>query len=184
VICAATFLIGMDGLAVASRSPPSRPTGGLLFGGVVTTAVGWRWVFLAVAPLAAAAAALAPAVVPEASADSPPGGRLDILGGLLVTTAMLLALYGLTRVEHSGPVAIDALDRRVPVPVCCWSSWPGSGGQQRPWVRLGILQVKSLRGASLGVGANAAAFTSVVYVGTLYFQTALGYSPLQAGLAA
>jgi predicted MFS family arabinose efflux permease len=39
---------------------------------VVTTAVGWRWVFLAVAPLAAAAAALAPAVVPEASADTPP----------------------------------------------------------------------------------------------------------------
>jgi predicted small integral membrane protein len=52
-----------------------------------------------------------------------------------------------------------------------------------PLVRLGILQVKSLRGASLGVGANAAAFTNVVYVGTLYLQTALGYSPLQAGLA-
>jgi hypothetical protein len=43
--------------------------------------------------------------------------------------------------------------------------------------------VRSLRAASLGVGLNAIAFTAIVYVGTLYLQLALGYSPLQAGMA-
>jgi hypothetical protein len=43
--------------------------------------------------------------------------------------------------------------------------------------------VRSLRAASLGAGVNAVAFTAIVYVGTLYLQLALGYSPLQAGLA-
>jgi EmrB/QacA subfamily drug resistance transporter len=156
---------------------------GALFGGVVTTAVGWRWVFLAAAPLAAAAAALAPVAVPEARAENLPGGRPDVVGGLLVTTSMLLVLYGLSRVEHSGPLSVAALG-------------PGGAGvglllafvvwERRaaaPLVRLQILAVRSLRGAAMGIAANAAAFTSVVYVGTLYLQTALGYTPLQAGLA-
>jgi predicted small integral membrane protein len=96
---------------------------------------------------------------------------------------MLLVLYGLTRVEHSGPVAIDVLGPAGAGAglLLVFVAWERRAAA--PLVRLGILQVKSLRGASLGVGANAAAFTSVVYVGTLYFQTALGYSPLQAGLA-
>ena len=52
-----------------------------------------------------------------------------------------------------------------------------------PLLRLGILRVRSLRAASLGAGLNAVAFTAIVYVGTLYLQLALGYGPLQAGLA-
>jgi MFS transporter, DHA2 family, multidrug resistance protein len=42
---------------------------------------------------------------------------------------------------------------------------------------------RSLRAASLGGAANSIAFTAIVYVGTLYLQLALDYSPLQAGLA-
>jgi sugar phosphate permease len=42
---------------------------------------------------------------------------------------------------------------------------------------------QQLAQSSLGIGADAAAFTGIVYVGTLYLQTALGYSPLRAGLA-
>ena len=52
-----------------------------------------------------------------------------------------------------------------------------------PLLRLGILRVRSLRAASLGAGVNSVAFTAIVYVGTLYLQLALGYGPLQAGLA-
>jgi hypothetical protein len=52
-----------------------------------------------------------------------------------------------------------------------------------PLIRLGILRVKSLRGASLGIGVNAAAFTCVIYVGTLYLQSVLDYPPLQAAMA-
>jgi predicted small integral membrane protein len=79
---------------------------------------------------------------------------------------MLLVLYGLTRVEHSGPVAIDVLGPAGAGAglLLVFVAWERRAAA--PLVRLGILQVKSLRGASLGVGANAAAFTSVVYVGT------------------
>jgi nitrate/nitrite transporter NarK len=50
-------------------------------------------------------------------------------------------------------------------------------------VRLDILAIRSLRAATVCVGVNAIAFTAIVYVGTLYLQTALRFSPLEAGLA-
>jgi sugar phosphate permease len=64
-------------------------------------------------------------------------------------------------------VAFVGWERRAPVPL----------------VRLQVLRVPALRAATLGVGVNAASSTSIVYVGTLYLQSALGYGPLSAGLA-
>jgi nitrate/nitrite transporter NarK len=54
---------------------------------------------------------------------------------------------------------------------------------RHPLVRLDILALRSLRTATLCVGVNAVAFTSIVCVGTLYLQTGVRYSPAEAGLA-
>lgn len=155
---------------------------GMLLGGIVTELLGWRWVFLLVVPFPVAAAALAPRVLPETRAEQTPR-RLDAGGALLVTAGFVALLLGLTHVEHSGLastatvlpllaglmllVAFVGWERRAPVPL----------------VRLRVLRVPALRAATLGVGVNAVAFTSIVYVGTLYLQAALGYDPLSAGLA-
>src|ERR671929_29222 len=48
--------------------------------------------------------------------------------------------------------------------------------------RLGDLYGRR-RMATLGVAANAVAFTAIVYLGTLYLQDALGYGPLTASFA-
>jgi MFS family permease len=55
---------------------------GLLTGGVITDLLGWRWVFLLIAPLAAIAAVAAPRVLPEDRADQP-ATRPDLFGGAL-----------------------------------------------------------------------------------------------------
>lgn len=52
-----------------------------------------------------------------------------------------------------------------------------------PLVRLEILRMRSLRAASCGIGVNALAATSVVYIGSLYLQNALGYSAMESALA-
>jgi EmrB/QacA subfamily drug resistance transporter len=155
---------------------------GLLTGGVITDLLGWRWVFLLIAPLAAIAAVAAPRVLPEARADQP-ATRPDVTGAALVTAGLVAVLFGLTRIEHHGVAAIGtvlplaagltllaafvAWERRVPMPL----------------VRFEVLRVRSLRAASLGAGLNSIAFTSIVYVGTLYLQSGLGYRPSHAGLA-
>jgi MFS family permease len=155
---------------------------GLVLGGAVTGLLGWRWLFAATASLAAAATLAALRLLPDARAQGT-GLRLDAVGAVLVTAALVAILFALTRVEHHGIVSV-------------WVIGPLLGGlglmaafvghERRaasPLLRLGILRLRSLRAASLGAGLNAVAFTAIVYVGTLYLQVALGYRPLQAGLA-
>jgi MFS family permease len=154
---------------------------GLVLGGAVTDLLGWPWLF-ATAALAAAATLAAPRLLPEARAQGS-ALRLDALGAVLVTAALVAILFALTRIERHGVVSV-------------WVVMPLLGGlglmtafvthERRaasPLLPLAILRVRSLRAASLGAGLNAVAFTAIVYVGTLYLQLALGYSPLQAGLA-
>jgi EmrB/QacA subfamily drug resistance transporter len=155
---------------------------GLLLGGVVTDLAGWRWVFLVIAPVAGAAALGALRLLPEARADDPTL-RLDAPGAVLVTAALLAMLFALTRVQSEGVVSILVI---VPLVIGLALLVAFVAHERRapsPLVRLGILRVRSLRAASLGVGVNSIAFTAIVYVGTLYLQLALDYTPLEAGLA-
>ena len=110
--------------------------------------------------------------------------KLDIAGAVLVGSGVMAALYGFTTLERDGfarpalSLAASAVllvtffvwERRTPVPL----------------VRLEILRVRSLRAASCGIGVNgvnALAATSVVYIGSLYLQNALGYSAMESALA-
>jgi MFS family permease len=155
---------------------------GLLVGGAVTGLLGWRWVFLATAPLAAAAALAAPRLLPETRSEAPRRG-LDLLGAVLVTAALVAILFAFTRVERDG---VDGLLVIGPL-MAGLALLAGFIAHERrsasPLVRLGIVRVRSLRAASLGGAANSVAFTAIVYVGTLYLQLALGYAPLEAGVA-
>ena len=86
---------------------------GLLIGGVVL--LGWRWVFLLMAPLAVAAAVAAPRVLPEARADY---------------AARPAVLFGLTRVEH-GVLPRSPPSRRWPPVWPCWRPSSGGSGVRR-----------------------------------------------------
>jgi sugar phosphate permease len=92
-------------------------------------------------------------------------------------------IFGATRVEHAGAAAVVTV---VPLLVGAallagFVAWERR--TRSPLVRFEMLGVRSLRSATLGVGINAITFTSIVYVGTLYLQGPLDYSPIEAGLA-
>jgi MFS family permease len=155
---------------------------GLLLGGVVTELLGWRWVFLLMAPPAALAAAAAPRLTPEARAEERPS-RPDVAGAALVTGSLVALLFALTRIERHGIAAAITLGPLVAgvALLGAFAAWERRA--PAPLVRFGILRVRSLRAASLGAAINAVAFTSIVYVGTLYLQLGLRYSPVEGGLA-
>src|SRR3954470_1309889 len=155
---------------------------GLVLGGAVVDLLGWRRLFAITASLAAVATLAAPRLLPEARVRNG-AVRLDALGAVLVTAGLVAILLALTRMEHLGVASAS-----VAAPLLAGLGlMAGFVAHERraasPLLRLGILRVRSLRAASLGGGVNAVAFTAIVYVGTLYLQLALGYSPLQAGLA-
>jgi EmrB/QacA subfamily drug resistance transporter len=155
---------------------------GLLLGGAVTDLLGWRWVFLIIAPVALAAAASAPRLLPEAAATDR-AARLDPLGAVLATVALVAMLFAATRIERhdlASAVVIGPLLLGLAVLAVFVAH---EGRTDSPLVRLGIFRVRSLSAASLGGAANSIAFTAIVYVGTLYLQVALDYRPLEAALA-
>src|SRR4051794_6493598 len=155
---------------------------GMLFGGLITSELGWRWVFGLTAPVALATAVAAPRALPEIAADGV-SRHLDVGGAVLVTVASLAVLFGITRVERHGVVSAVVLGPLVGG-VLLFGAFVGWERRTRtPLVRLGILRVRTLRVATAAIGVNAIAFTAIVYAGTLYLQDGLGYSPSQAGLA-
>jgi EmrB/QacA subfamily drug resistance transporter len=78
--------------------------GGQILGGLLIQAnaagLGWRAIFLINVPVGLLALALAPRLVPESRAKNPP--RLDLVGALLVTLALVALVLPLTegRQEH------------------------------------------------------------------------------------
>ncbi|MEW2515375.1 MFS transporter [Streptomyces sp. NPDC046870] len=155
---------------------------GLLLGGLITDVLGWRWVFLLMAGPAAAAAVTGRVLLPEARAEGL-AVELDGGGAVLLSLGLMAVLFGLTRVEHDGITAIPTVLSLLAGVVLLGSFVFWEGRAPAPLVRLQILRIRSLRAASLAVGANALAFISIVYTGTLYLRNTLGYGPLEAGVA-
>jgi predicted MFS family arabinose efflux permease len=151
---------------------------GLIIGGVVTDLLGWRWVFLLLAIPAIIAVAAAPHVLHEART----AGRaaLDAPGAALICTGVMAVIYGLTTLDQGG--ALRPVLSFVAGAILLTSFYWWEKRTPSPLVRIDILGVRSLRAAACGIGVNALAATSVVYVGSLYLQNALGYSPTESAL--
>jgi MFS family permease len=154
---------------------------GVVAGGVLTELADWHWIFLVNVPVGLLALAGAVRVL-EPDPDRP-AGSVDLLGAVLATTGLMLAVYAITQVPLHG-----------------WASMPGGG--------LLVVAVALLAGfvlrqttatqplvppaifrSRLFSVSNAVLFTMVVtgfsfqFLSALYLQEILGYGPLRTGLA-
>lgn len=107
---------GPASLAIINRTfPPQRrsqamgwwsmvgagaPVIGVVVGGPVVQAFGWRWIFVAQVPLTLATLFLAGAVLPEVEGD--PHSRFDIPGAVTLGVGALALLLGINRGAVSG----------------------------------------------------------------------------------
>ena len=74
---------------------------GMLFGGIITEALSWRWVLLINPPIAIAAALVAYAVVSERRRA--PGRRsFDLAGALTLTIGQMVLVYGVVEAGLKG----------------------------------------------------------------------------------
>jgi len=153
---------------------------GPLVGGVVTSGLGWRWVFFLNVPIGAAALAMTYAKIRESR--DPDATRVDWLGLVTLSGALFALVLGLLRGNDNGwsstlvvtllavaaslLVAFVAIESRV----------------AEPMLPLGLFRRRAFTGVQLAaVGVSASLFALFLYL-TLYLQDYLGYSPLQAGL--
>jgi MFS family permease len=155
---------------------------GVLLGGVLTSAFGWRAVFLINVPLAGAALLAAFwLLAPDGRIDR--SRPFDVLGAISITTSITLVVIALVEGPNLGwlsPWAIGLLvgglclgvlfvviERRAADPLL------PPGMLRNPWLRLG-LAVATLFMATFG---------AFLYFLSILFQDVLAYDPLRTGLA-
>ncbi|MFB7722529.1 MULTISPECIES: MFS transporter [unclassified Nocardia] len=155
---------------------------GMVVGGLLT-ALGWRWVFFAPVVLSALILIAAIPLLRDGQAPQSVRGRIDVLGALSVTGAMMLLVYGVVRLEHAGDgpgvTALVFLAGAVLLALFVLQERRTA----EPLVRLGILRSANLVRTNLIALLFVGSFAGFQFLATLYFQELRGWSTVQTGLA-
>jgi len=154
---------------------------GLVAGGFLT-AIDWRWVFFAPVILAAIILALSLWLIADTEKRNA-SGKFDVPGAITLTGAMLLAAYGVTRLERPGE-GLDWTLIAFGASAILWLSFfLIERATKSPLVRLGLLRSGPLIRANLGAMLFAGSFFGFQFLVTLYLQELLGWTPMQTSLA-
>ncbi|MER6002750.1 MFS transporter [Nonomuraea angiospora] len=156
-------------------------TSGLVLSGALTDLVSWRWIFLINLPVVAVALASLPRLVPESRA---PGRRsLDVPGAVLVTGAAVSLVYGLLRTGETGwsdPLVIGAVGLSAALAVVFLVA---ESRAVAPLVPRSFLASRTRAVANGATLLFSMAMYAMSFLLMIQIQTALGYSPLLAGIA-
>jgi EmrB/QacA subfamily drug resistance transporter len=153
---------------------------GMLFGGLITQELNWRWVLLINPPIGIVAALVAWAVVSERRRA--PGRSFDLAGALTLTIGQMVLVYGIVEAGLAGLGTAAALGPIV--------------GGIALLVVFGVIEArlaseplipfkeltKPLRTANNIVLLFSASLFPMWFVSSLYLQQVLGLSPLHTGL--
>ncbi|MGV9327151.1 MFS transporter [Streptosporangium sandarakinum] len=154
---------------------------GVLLGGLLTAGLGWPWVFRINVPIGLVIAAALAAMLPAGHTSSP-RPRLDVLGAILVTASSASLIYALIAAGERGwlTALTGGLVLAAAVGYLLFTFW-----QRR--ARSPLMDVRLLARRPVTTGAflimmATALMIAVFFLGTFYFQHALGYGALHTGL--
>jgi EmrB/QacA subfamily drug resistance transporter len=169
-------------LGIYGAASGSGAAVGVLLGGVITSYLGWTWIFFINVPVGIAAAALAPVILRESRADL--GHRhFDVVGGVTVTGGLMLFVYALTEAPQHGWGSAETLSLLAAsiaaiaafVAIELRSPWP--------LLPMRMFRNRSLSTANVTIALIGAVMFSEFFVLTLYLQNVLHYSAVRSGAA-
>jgi EmrB/QacA subfamily drug resistance transporter len=167
-------------LAVFGAAAPAGGTAGVFLGGVLTDVLDWRWTLLINIPLALAVLAATPALLP-AGARRPE--RLDLIGAVLATSALALAVFGIVDANSAGWGSTQTV-LALAASVALMGAFVANQALVRePLVPLGVFRVRNLTGANVALVLLGAAWIPMWFTLNLYLQHVLGYGAFEAGSA-
>ena len=155
---------------------------GVLFGGALTSALGWRAVFFINVPIGVAVVLGTLRAVDRGSAHAGALRRLDVPGALTLVAGLLALVFGIEAVRSAGATAprtwislllaavlltgFARLERRAADPLVPPSTW----------------RIRSLVSASAVMAGVTGAVVGTIFLTSLYLQAVIGSSPVVAGL--
>jgi EmrB/QacA subfamily drug resistance transporter len=156
---------------------------GALVGGVLTTALSWRWILFINVPIGLLGALAALRAVRTGRAE--PGARraFDLTGALVVTSGLVVLTYGIVGAERAGWGSARTLGLLGAGVALLLGFLAVERRAAAPLVPLRIFRSRLVSGANLVVFCLGGAVFAMWYFVSLHLQQVLGFSPLEAGLA-
>jgi EmrB/QacA subfamily drug resistance transporter len=153
---------------------------GPLLGGLLTSGIGWRWIFFVNIPLGIAAIAITLRYVQESK--SPQARRIDFAGFAVFTVGLTALVFGLIRANEHGWTNTVSVVSWV-VAVVLLTAFPlVERAVRQPMFDLALFRKPTFVGGSIAAFAmNGSLFAMFIYL-VLYLQEVLGYSAMGTGV--
>ncbi len=155
---------------------------GIFFGGVLSEGPGWRWVLLVNVPICVALLAAALRLLARDHFEARTR-RFDLVGAVLVTAAMLLALHALIDAPNRGWGTPRTVGELISAGLLLAVFVVNETRVAEPLFPLSLLRIRGVAAADLIQLAAFGGFTGSFFFLTLYMQNVLGFSPIQGGSA-
>jgi EmrB/QacA subfamily drug resistance transporter len=153
---------------------------GPVVGGIITTGIGWQWIFFVNVPIGIAAVALTLMRVSESRDPNATG--VDWLGLVTFSGSLFLLVYALEQGNEAGWGSTKILTLLVVSVVLLAVFLLAELRQQRPMLDLSLFRRPAFTGANVVAFALSSSIFAMFLYLTLYIQDVLGYGALQAGL--
>ncbi|MCW3017935.1 MAG: transporter [Solirubrobacterales bacterium] len=153
---------------------------GPVVGGVITSGIGWEWIFFVNVPIGIAAVFLTLNQVSESRDPNATG--VDWIGLVTFSGSLFLLVFALIQGNEKGWGSTRILGFLIGSAVLFVVFVIAEHRQRRPMLDLTLFRRPAFAGASIVAFAVSASMFSMFLYLTLYIQDVLGYDPLQAGL--
>lgn len=167
--------LGFWGAAAAAGG-----SAGVFFGGAITQWLSWQWVFLINIPLGLIVLVLSPNLLLKGATRK---GKVDILGAILATAALVLTVYAIVSAEGAGWASFQTLGLLGLAMALFIVFLIMQKNKKEPLVPLTIFKVPNLSAGNLVMGLLAGAWIPLWFFLNLYLQQVLHYSAFNSGLA-
>ena len=151
---------------------------GIVLGGIITTFVGWEYIFFINIPIGIVATILGVRYLRD---DITSKATLDLKGMVLLGVALSLVSFGAVDFAGQGIALSNTLSFVLGLGVCALFVWY-EGRTSGPMVDFSILKNRILKYSILAGFFLSLGYLSVVFLITMYLQGIRGFSPLDAAL--
>ena len=155
---------------------------GLLLGGVLTDAISWHWIFLINLPIGIAVAFLAKRLVANPDGIGISAGA-DFPGAILLTSSLMLGVFTILQIENWGWGDSRTLLLSAVSAVLLALFILRQARIANPLMPLRLFRSRNVAGSNVLQALLVAGMFGMFFLGALYLQRVLGYSPLEVGFA-
>jgi EmrB/QacA subfamily drug resistance transporter len=154
---------------------------GLVLGGVLTSAFGWRWCLYVNVILSLVTIVGAPRVLPNLAPRR--DVRIDLASAVLASAGMVGLIYGLGEVPSLGWASDQVVASLVAAAVLLGGFIARQAGRAHPLLPLRVISDRNRGGGLIAMVFNGLSTFGMLLILTYELQSVMAYSPLRTGLA-